>query len=122
MLQDIQNFSDITAINTKNNLKVIIEYKVHKSNDFTFLVNDIVCKECNTEIYFDLLKPIKFECLVYNGAIEVINLTINNYKILPLYQHLCVPQTSWITDSWYLHIPQPFYPWYHQVTGQGWIA
>lgn len=122
MLQDIQNFSDITAIDTKDKLQVILEYKIHNSNDYIFSVNGISCDNSRTELLFDLLEPLEFKCKINNGAIEIVKLTINNYEIMPLYLHLANPKTSWIIESWYLHIPQSFYPWYHQLTGQGWIA
>lgn len=122
MLQDIQTFSDITDIDTKDKLKVILEYKIHSSNDYSFFVNNINCDTVSTELLFNLLEPLEFKCNVNNGAIEIVKLLINNYEIMPLYLHLANPKTSWITNSWHLHIPQSFYPWYHQLTGQGWIA
>lgn len=55
------------------------------------------------------------------NAIQVA-LTIDGHEILPKYQHLATPQTDYIdfNDVWVLNIPN-FYPWYHTVTGQGWI-
>lgn len=53
------------------------------------------------------------------GLFDIISLdaslptTINNYEILPKYQHLA--------QDGQLTIPAPFYSWYHKVAGQGWL-
>ena len=39
--------------------------------------------------------------------------TIDNIEILPRYQYLAVDGK--------LTIPEPFYRWYHRVSGQGWL-
>ena len=39
--------------------------------------------------------------------------TIDGIEILPKYQYLAVDGK--------LTIPEPFYRWYHQVSGQGWL-
>lgn len=56
------------------------------------------------------------------NALEL-SLTIDGYEVLPLYQHLANPPTAYLdfNDEWTLQIPN-FYPWYHEVTGQGWIV
>jgi hypothetical protein len=55
-------------------------------------------------------------------ALEV-SLTVDGYEVLPKYQHLASQQTCYIdtNDIWQLNIPS-FYPWYHEVSGQGWIV
>lgn len=60
---------------------------------------------------------------VHPQALEIENINIDNYNILPLYQHLCDPGTNYIDFNmpWYLKIPN-FYPWYHEISGQGFIA
>lgn len=41
------------------------------------------------------------------------NVTIDGFEILPKYQ--------WLTNSSKLIINEPFYCWYHRVSGQGWL-
>ena len=41
------------------------------------------------------------------------NVTIDNIEILPKYQHLV--QNNVLTIS------EPFYCWYHRISGQGWL-
>ena len=55
-------------------------------------------------------------------ALEIA-LSIDDIDILPLYQNRAVPPTSYINfnTEWTFTIPS-FYPWYHEITGQGWIA
>lgn len=52
-----------------------------------------------------------------------IELSVDGFEILPKYQHLASPPTDYVDNNtpWILEIPN-FYPWYHKVTGQGWIA
>ena len=47
---------------------------------------------------------------------------INDYEIIPKYQHHANPPVDYIdtNDEWTLTIPN-FYQWYHVITGQGWI-
>jgi len=39
--------------------------------------------------------------------------TVDEIEILPKYTYLAI--------NGKLHIDQPFYMWYHQVSGQGWL-
>jgi len=48
--------------------------------------------------------------LIFNANDTV---TIDNVEILPKYRHLC--------NDGMLTISEPFYNWYHQVSGQGWL-
>lgn len=56
-------------------------------------------------------------------AIIIEKITIDGYDIMPIYLHLADPPTNYLdhSGSWALSIPN-FYPWYHEITGQGWIA
>jgi len=55
----------------------------------------------------------------YMGLFDTISLDatkpaiINGYEILPKYSHLA--------QDGVLTIPSPFYSWYHEVSGQGWL-
>lgn len=59
---------------------------------------------------------------VHPEAVQV-KVVIDGLEIIPKYQHLATPPTDYLdfNGQWSLHIPN-FYPWYHTVTGQGWIA
>jgi len=121
MHQDMKNFYDITAIDVCNQLKVEIKLIEHEQPEYYFTVNEH--SVVNHEIlHFGLLDTLKFACQVQKGALEIEKITINEKEILPLYLHLAQPKTSWITDIWRFEINKPFYPWYHEITGQGWIA
>jgi hypothetical protein len=117
----MKNFYEITVIDIDNQLEVEVELIEHDSPVYTFTVNDLPVVS-SIRFAFCLLDEFKFCCDVTSGAIEIAKIAINGHEILPKYQHLATPPTAWITNSWHLHIPQPFYPWYHQITGQGWIA
>lgn len=54
-------------------------------------------------------------------AVEV-KVIIDGHDIIPKYQHLATPPTAYLdfNGEWTLKIPN-FYPWYHEITGQGWI-
>jgi hypothetical protein len=122
MPQDIKNFYNLSAINTADKLKVEVVLQSHDSSDYLFSVNDQAVDSQNSILYFDLFDTFHFNCLVTNGAVEVIKITINGHEIMPVYLHLADPNTNWITGNWKLIIPGPFYPWYHKITGQGWTA
>jgi hypothetical protein len=122
MHQDMKNFSDIMAIDTSNLLEVYIEIKEHNNADYVFAINKKPLMTKSVFLKFDLLSSIDLTCKIKMGAVEVVKLLINNKEILPIYQHHARPATNWITTDWELTIPGPFYPWYHEITGQGWTA
>jgi hypothetical protein len=115
----MKNFLDITAIDTSNKLVLDISIKEHNDPCYNFTVNNLPLE---TRMCFDLLDSLYFNCNIVSGAVEVIKLTINGKEVLPIYQHLARPATNWITTDWELVVPAPFYTWYHEITGQGWIA
>jgi hypothetical protein len=115
----MKNFSDITAIDTSNQLEVEIELIEHNNPEYTFTVNSLPVRP---KMRFDLLDSLNFCCNINNGAVEVAKITINGNEVMPVYQHLADPATCWITNNWTFAISGPFYPWHHQTTGQGWIA
>jgi hypothetical protein len=52
----------------------------------------------------------------------IIKVEIDSNDIVPMYQHHANPPTNYFDKSgtWTMRIPS-FYPWYHTITGQGWI-
>lgn len=69
----------------------------------TDLYLDVVIN--NTKLKFGLRDPLTFD------ADDVV--TIDGFEILPKYRHLVVENQ--------LTICEPFYCWYHRVSGQGWL-
>lgn len=117
----MKNFYEVTVIDIENQLKVEIELIEHDNPEYTFTVNDLAVVSHLT-FAFCLLDELQFKCKISNGAVEVAKIIINGLEVLPKYQHLANPATNWITTDWELTIPAPFYAWYHNITGQGWIA
>lgn len=115
----MKNFSEVTGIDINNQLCVKIELIEHNDPIYSFTVNNLPIKSV---IYFGLLDELNFCCKITKGAVEVYRISINGNEVLPIYQHLAKPSTNWITTDWSFNIPSPFYPWYHEITGQGWIA
>lgn len=69
--------------------------------------------------------PIDFMIIVtrqHPEAVEI-KVVVDGHEIIPLYQAHANPPTNYLdfNGKWTLHIPN-FYPWYHEVTGQGWIV
>ena len=127
----MKNFYEATVIKPDLKLKMVLELKAIgicpcqiKINDQLEFYGDLV--GTNTFIkHIHISDPIDIDIDInrqHPQAIEIINLTIDNYKILPLYQHTANPPTGYLdfTGSWSLKIPN-FYPWYHELTSQGWI-
>jgi hypothetical protein len=50
------------------------------------------------------------DCLTFDVNDSV---TVDGIEILPKYRHLA--------DLGVLFIPEPFYRWYHRISGQGWL-
>lgn len=59
----------------------------------------------NTVYLVGLAMPLEFNS---NDTV-----TVDDQEILPKYQYLAV--------NGRLTIPEPFYRWYHRVSGQGWL-
>jgi hypothetical protein len=115
----MKTFYEVMDFDTSEKLTVSVELIKHNDPKYEFTINS---KPLMKLAKFDLLDTLTFRCIVSQGAIEIAKITINDKEVMPIYLHLSDPKTSWITDSWTLTIPGPFYPWYHQITGQGWIA
>lgn len=115
----MKNFSDITAIDINNRIEVKINLIEHDDPVYSFSVNN---QPAQSIMYFGLLDEFNFRCKISKGAVEVYSISINGNEVLPIYQHLAQPATNWITADWQFILPGPFYPWYHEITGQGWIA
>lgn len=127
MHQDSQNFSDIMAINTTKKLVVEIEIATHGDIVYQMLLNNNPIIELHNIASLNLFDDVDFSIKILenknNSAVEIKKLIINGKEVLPLYQHLASENTCWIRQGeWNYFISSPFYSWYHNASGQGWIA
>ena len=125
MHQDIKTFSEALDINTQDQLQVQLVIAVHGNIHYRMRLNGHVISDLDTVYTLDLFSPINLVCTVFDandGAVEIKSLTVNGTEVLPKYQHLAEPKTAWITTNWEFIIPSPFYPWFHEISGQGWVA
>jgi hypothetical protein len=128
----MKNFLDATITKSKLTLKVVLELKAIgicpcqlKINDQLEFYGDLVGKNIFIK-HIQLTDPIKVELYIdrqHPQAIEILSLKIDDKEIMPLYLDQANPPTNYLdfTGSWTFKIPS-FYPWYHELTGQGWIA
>lgn len=101
---------------------------IHGNIDCVITVNGEIKTNVEREVWFSvpLDQPIDISIQPINrqhpAALEL-SLTIDGFEVLPKYQHLANPPTDYIdfNEIWSLQIPN-FYSWYHEITGQGWIA
>ena len=128
MHHDMKNFSDITAIETDHALDIRLSYRVHGRCVFNVSINDYQIKSSES-IRLNLFDNIllKVELLDFDegtSGIEIEHFSINELEILPKYQHLSNNKKCYVDNLglWYFETSSPFYPWYHQITGRGWIA
>ena len=127
----MKNFYEATVIKSDLKLKMVLELKAIGICPCQIFIND------NLEFYgglvgnntfikeLPLTDPIHIKITVdrtHPQAIEILNLSIDGYGILPVYQHTANPPTDYLdfSGNWTIEIPN-FYPWYHEITGQGWI-
>ena len=125
MHQDIKTFSDVLDIKTRDQLQIRLVIRVHGAIHYRLRLNGHLITDLDTEYSVDLFSPVNLKCTVIDanqGAVEIKLLTVNDTEILPRYQHLANPQTAWITSNWEFDIHESFYPWFHRISGQGWIA
>ena len=123
MHHDIQNFSQIMDIDTINKLVIRYEFKIHRNVFFDFYINDILFTNSSDEVNFNLTDTLNFSIknIMGDGAIEIVNISINEFEILPRYLQNANPPTNWIEniDSWSFEMSKPFYSYIQEVTGQG---
>ena len=128
----MKNFLEATVTKSELKLKMVLELKAIGLCPCQILINDqleyygTLVGE-NMFIYeFPIADPIGIRILVdrvHPKAVEIVRLKIDDYEILPLYQNVANPPTNYLdfTGTWTLDIPN-FYPWYHELPGQGWVA
>jgi len=128
----MKNFYEATVIKPTLHVKMVLELRAVGICPCQINVND------SLEFYGDLVGnnmfikelPLTDSLTIritvdreHPQAIEITNLTIDNHEILPKYLDHAKPPTNYLdfTGTWTFEIPN-FYPWYHAITGQGWIA
>ena len=127
----MKNFLEATVI--KPTLTVNIKFTVTPMGQVPCLIKlgakilyEDTIKETQTfNLDLPLTDPIDLSVQIYRNHPDAVMLalTIDNYEILPKYQHLATPPTDYVdfNTTWAFKIPS-FYPGYHGITGQGWIA
>ena len=128
----MKNFYEATVIKPDLKLKMVLELKAVGVCPCKISIND------HLEFYgglvgnnmfikeLDLTDSLAIKITVdrqHPQAIEVVKLSIDGYEVLPKYLSLANPPTVYIdiTGDWTFNLPS-FYPWYHEITGQGWVA
>lgn len=78
------------------------------------IIEDLPVDDC-INLYFELTRH-------HPEAVSVA-LSIDGFEVLPKYQQHLNLDGCYLdkTGKTLIHIPT-FYPWYHEITGQGWIA
>ena len=127
MHPDMNDFSDILDIDIQDQLQVRLVIQVHGAIHYRMRLNGHLITDLDTTYTVGLFSTVNLKCTVIEpnaGAVEIKLLAINGQEVLPKYQHLAQPSTAWIDREgiWKFTIDQPFYPWYHRISGQGWVA
>lgn len=127
MHQDIKTFSEVLDIKTQDQLQVRLIVVPHGAIHYRMRLNGHIIADLDTTYTIDLFSSINLKCTVFdanNGAVEIKLLAVNGIEVLPKYQHLAHPQTAWINCNgvWEFGVHESFYPWFHRISGQGWIA
>jgi hypothetical protein len=127
MHQDIRTFSEVLDIDTRDQLQVRLVIVPHGNIHYRLRLNGHLIFDLDTTHTFDLLSSIHLKCTVFEpngGAVEIKLLSVNGTEVLPKYQHLARSPTAWIdqTGKWEFTTHDEFYPWFHAISGQGWVA
>ena len=124
----MKNFSEITAIDL-DCLDVSITLREHGRVRYYCWVNGWPAEMGTTTWTFRLFDSVSVVIVLWDfdeghSGVEIENFNINGYEVLPLYQQLASSPTSYIDQKgiWQFQITGPFYPWYHKISGQGFIA
>ena len=121
----MKNFSELLV--TRPNLTVVIELKIHGRVSYQASINQHIISTYTKNV-FDLMSPLNFSIQLDDfdegtSGIEIVEFSVDGLEVLPLYRHIASPPTHYIDKLgiWKLEILLPFYQWYHDISGQGWI-
>lgn len=127
MPHDLMNFSEALVINPQ--LEVRVTICIHGYVLCNIELNGQRCTSGENIIMVGLLDTIKLTSTIVKfnegtSGVEIASMTVNGYEVIPKYQHYSSSGNAyhdWVGD-WELYLTDPFYVWYHDATGQGWIA
>jgi hypothetical protein len=128
MPHNIQTFSDLTDIDTRGQLKVELSVTRHGHTVSLVMLHNCPIHEDRFTMWLDLFEPIPLvvDLIEFDEGTSglEIGLTVNGLEVLPKYQHLSSNTKCYIDtkELWTFDIPSNFYQWYHEISGQGWIA
>ena len=129
----MKNFLEATTTRSELNLHVSMILAPVAGCDCTVMVNGLTLHQgsliypITLDAHVALTDKIIIEIVVQNRqhpqAIIVSDIRIDGHEIMPKYQSLAMPPTNYLDKigTWTFKIPS-FYPWYHEITGQGWVA
>ena len=121
----MKNFLELQDTNSE--LAVSIRLKIHGNVRYYASINSspfINTVDATLRLHSAIVFIIQLQDFtVGEGGIEIEEFSVNGLEILPKYLHLADPPTNYIDEYglWRFAIPAPFYSWYHEITGQGWL-
>lgn len=129
MPQDIQSFSDVTAIDTRNQLEVELRIRKHGHTVSDITLNSTQVHWAQYVGYWDLFDAINLQVDLTEftegvSGVEIEYFGVNGLEVLPKYQHLASNSACYIDKLgiWKMDVPSNFYAWYHAISGQGFIT
>lgn len=142
----MKTFLELLDTDPQIDIQINIDPVYHSDAPYTTVaVNDsilfdaILTEKVNLQCSIPLLNPIKITIGLKNKqynldretAVVIEQITIDQFQIVPNYTQLATyvndhqnsNTTSYLgfNGIWSLTIPEPFYRWKHQITGQGWL-
>jgi len=127
----MKTFYEIADIRDEIDMIVEIKFSPHLGDDFLVGVSinspylaDVKIKEVDMVMdYVPLMDPINIKLQAKKGSVHIDSILVDGFEVIPKYQHLSDLKTAFLNegDVWNIDIPAPFYPWYHEITGHGWI-
>jgi hypothetical protein len=110
-------------IDIDNKLIINYELKLHRDVSYEFYINDKIINDTRGKVHLNLddLINFSFKNISGDGAIEIIQISINDVEVLPKYLSRANPPTNWIEniEKWSFLISKPFYSYIQEITGLG---
>ena len=139
----MKNFSDLLATNPQLDLSMRVEpvgvpdteIRINQQLVYQGQLLDAFTISTQLPLRTGLLISVKLKNKTYglnpDTAIVLKQISVDGFDIVPAWTQLAQyvndhdnhDPTSYLgfNGEWKLEIPQPFYQWRHQVTGQGWL-
>jgi hypothetical protein len=98
--------------------------KIELNDQIVF--DGILLEQFKTRISSPIGLPLNFKITIdrkHPEAVYIDKIAIDGREVIPLYMNRAIPTTCYLdfSGAWTLNIPN-FHIWYHELTGQGWIA